>query len=187
MANSKPLRLYSHATGPKWIPPDPETDHFCSRGTVPFMNRRPDRTGMSKWAKQLFLAVLLVLKGTGPGVYTVSDSFGKETASNWTCFLGDQEISCHWEWIGGGPCEHNAYLLQFLDRNWSCLIIAWDDHMSNFSSHFSFVKRLVSSSWHILVKTFFLIVVRYISDHTLSYNIVLLHFLHVWIDGCELI
>lgn len=108
MANSKPLRLYSHATGPKWIPPDPETDHFCSRGTVPFMNRRPDRTGMSKWAKQLFLAVLLVLKGTGPGVYTVSDSFGKETASKLDLLFrrsrNQLSLGMDWRWTMWTQC-----------------------------------------------------------------------------------
>ena len=86
------LRLCSHGTGPKWIRPYPGTDYFCSHGTVPLINVCPHGTGLllfgteSKLQKQLFLPVkhaqntrcsfqngAEVPKGTGPGVYTVTD------------------------------------------------------------------------------------------------------------------
>ena len=40
------LRLCSHGTGPKWIRPYRGTDHFCSHGTVPFINVCPHGTGL---------------------------------------------------------------------------------------------------------------------------------------------
>ena len=69
-----------------------------------------------------FLIALLVPKGTGSGVYTVTDPFGTETVPKTGPAFLEVQLS---DLIGNGltvhreqvPCEQKAYPSRFLDRN----------------------------------------------------------------------